>query len=54
MLKQNADILLDVCTHYEQLFAKDQTHKDLPALKNQILFLLTGIQKQVEEEQRAT
>ncbi|MBI5391869.1 hypothetical protein HZB00_02595 [Candidatus Woesearchaeota archaeon] len=51
MLKQNADILAEVCRHYDQIAANNPTSKELAALKSQILFLLTAIKKLAGEEQ---
>ena len=42
-IKQNAQVLVEVCEHYD----KNPTNKD--KLKKQILYLLAAIDKQLKE-----
>ena len=62
MLKQNAEILLEVAENYENLLQKKKdSRKDeaekyeiyLRNFRNQFLYLLTAIHKLVEKEKNA-
>lgn len=59
LLKHNADVLVEVVQNYELLVRKKATTKDpsidakLNFLKNQIVFLLAAIKKEVEQEKNA-
>ena len=60
LLKYNTSILLEVVQNYETLLDKEYSetskqhlHTQIKVLKNQILFLLTAIKKEVEKEKNA-
>ncbi len=56
ILKHNAEILLEVAENYEKILAeagKDKTGKydiQLKNFRNQFLYLLTSIHKEVQQE----
>ncbi len=62
LLKYNTDLLLEVVQNYESLLQKrvsaspdvaSRMDDQLRNLKNQILFLLTAVKKEVEQEKNA-
>ena len=50
MLKYNASVLAEVAAHYDRLVKSNASEEQLKILKNQVLFLLTAIKKEVEQE----
>ena len=61
MLKQNAEILLEVAENYEKVLLKKSMSKEesekyetyIKNFRNQFLYLLTAIHKMVEQEKNA-
>ena len=61
MLKQNAEILLEVSENYEKVLLKKIMSKEesekyetyIKNFRNQFLYLLTAIHKMVEQEKNA-
>ncbi len=61
MLKQNAEILLEVSENYEKVLLKKSMSKEesekyetyIKNFRNQFLYLLTAIHKMVEQEKNA-
>ncbi len=53
MLKQNSQILLEVCENYEKLKKNKQATPDkIKQFKTQFLYLLTAIDKLAKEERK--
>lgn len=59
ILKHNAEILLEVAENYERLLAEASREKtgkydlQLKNFRNQFLYLLTSIHKEVQQEKNA-
>ncbi len=62
LLKQNSQILLEVSKNYEKLLEKKKTvnkaeaeilESQIKNFKNQFMYLLTSINKQIQEEKNA-
>jgi len=53
MLKQNAQILMDVCGNYEKILSEKPTNPEkIRQFRLQFLYLLTAIDKLVKEEKK--
>ena len=50
LLKQNAEILLEVVKNYEKMLKDKNNEAALKNFRNQFLYLLTGLHKMIEQE----